>query len=189
MKVGAALWGLLSLLLALLPWAPKFQFEIPVAGAIAFTAIGILYALSVTILWHLRRPAAAASVMGLGMMLVIAILFGLYFPKATFLRIPERAGAKLREIGATKSGDVIMCGFTEPSLVFYQGGTIRPWPENYLVTQPPALWPTWIVLTSDIYQTLPPERRDHLEQIASYHGFNYNIPMRPVTVIIARRRF
>ena len=32
-------------------------------------------------------------------------------------------------------------------------------------------------------------RRKHLEQMASDHGFNYNLPMRPVTVLVARKRY
>jgi len=185
MKVGVLVWSIVVPVLALLPWIPKSHFQIPLAGAIAFTAFGVLYELTVTILWYLRRPAAAARVMGFGMMLVIAILFGLYFPQANFLRIPEQAGAKLREL---KAADAVMTGFSEPSLAFYQGGTIRPRPDDFLLAQSPADWPNWIVLTSDIYQSLPPDRRERLDQIASYRGFNYNIPMRPVTVIIARKR-
>jgi hypothetical protein len=123
--------------------------------------------------------------MGLGMMPVIAILFGLYFPNAAFLRIPELAGGNLRERQAT---DALMIGFTEPSLAFYQGGTIRPQAEDFLATQPPDKWPQYVVCTSEILQSLPPDRRERLEQIASYHGFNYNIPMRPLTVIVARKR-
>ena len=184
-KVGAAVWGAVSLFLALLPWVPKSHFEIPMAGAIAFSAVGILYAVLVVLLWNRRRPAAAATVMGLGMMLVIAILFGLYLPRATFLRVPQWAGEKLRSLNAS---DAIMIGFTEPSLAFYQGGTIRPKPDNFLTTASPSDWPNWIILTTDIYNDLPPDRRLYLEQIASYHGFDYNIPMRPVTVIIARKR-
>jgi 4-amino-4-deoxy-L-arabinose transferase-like glycosyltransferase len=183
-KAGAIAWAIASLALAILPWIPS-SLDIPVVGAIAFTAFGMLYAMVVAILWLLRRPAAAAAFMGLGMMLVIAILFGLYFPDADYLRIPQRAGEELRQRNAR---DAIMIGFTEPSLAFYQGGSIRPQPENYLVTQPPAHWPSWIVLTSDVYDSLPPNRRGQLEQIASFHGFDYNIPMRPVTVIVARKR-
>jgi hypothetical protein len=183
-KAGAIAWAIASLALAILPWIPS-SLDIPVVGAIAFTAFGMLYAMVVAILWLLRRPAAAAAFMGLGMMLVIAILFGLYFPDADYLRIPQRAGEELRQRNAR---DAIMIGFTEPSLAFYQGGSIRPQPENYLVTQPPVHWPSWIVLTSDVYDSLPPNRRGQLEQIASFHGFDYNIPMRPVTVIVARKR-
>ena len=185
MKAGVLVWGIVVPVLALLPWIPRSQFEIPMIGAIAFTAVGLVYELAVTILWYRRRPAAAATVMGVGMMLVIAVLFDLYFPKANFLRLPELTGKKLHELNAT---DAVMTGFTEPSLAFYQGGTIRKRPDDFLASQPPAAWPTWIVLTTDIYESLPPERREQLEQIASYHGFNYNIPMRPTTVIIARKR-
>ena len=177
--------GSLSEVRAFSPSRPRCQRVSMSPGAIAFTAVGLIYDLAVTILWHRRRVAAAAAVMGLGMMLVIAILFGLYFPRATFLRVPQLAGEKLRSLNAS---DAIMIGFTEPSLAFYQGGTIRPRPDNFLTTASPSDWPNWIVLTSDIYQSLPLDRRGRLEQIASYHGFDYNIPMRPVTVIIARKR-
>ncbi|HEV8377890.1 MAG TPA: glycosyltransferase family 39 protein, partial [Tepidisphaeraceae bacterium] len=162
MRIGIFVWSIVVPVLALLPWLPKSHFQIPLAGAIAFTAIGLLYELTVTILWYLRRPAAAVAVMGLGMMLVIAVLFGLYLPEANFLRIPELTGNRLRELEVPKTGEVIMCGFTEPSLVFYQrmpftetSGGIRPRPDNFLATEPPANWPRWIVLTNDIYESLP----------------------------------
>ncbi|HEV8607925.1 MAG TPA: glycosyltransferase family 39 protein [Tepidisphaeraceae bacterium] len=188
MKIAAVAWGLVTLALAILPWAPRRYFEIPTTAAVVFTSVGIIYAIAVPVLWHRRRIAAAVTLMGFGMVLAIAILFGLYFPQATFLRLPETVGAKLRDVGATGQQNVIMTGFTEPSLAFYQGGAIRPRPDDFLIAHPPTDWPDWIVLNSDLYQSLPPDRRRHLEQIASFHGFNYNIPMRPVTVIIARTR-
>ena len=76
----------------------------------------------------------------------------------------------------------------EPSLAFYQGGTIRPRGKDFLEKEAVEKWPTWIVLTKQIYESLPPERRGRLEQIASYRGFNYNIPAGPVTVMIVRTR-
>ncbi len=127
--------------------------------------------------------------MGFGMILAIAILFGLYFPNATFLRLPQIVGTKLRELEPDDDVEVRMIGFTEPSLIFYKGGRIRPLPENFLREYPPNFWMGWIVLTQDVYDALPPERQRRLEQIASYRGFDYNIPMRPVTVIIARKRY
>jgi hypothetical protein len=57
-----------------------------------------------------------------------------------------------------------------------------------LLREPAEKWPQWMVVTGEIYDSLPGERREKLEQIASYRGFNYNIPMKSVTVIIARKR-
>src|SRR5207249_3403602 len=111
---------------AMLPWAPRGYFQIPVVGAAVFTGIGILYALAVPLLWYTRRIAAATMLMGFGMTLAIAILFGLYFPSATFLRLPEIVGTKLRELEPDDDVEVMMIGFTEPSLIFYKGGRIRP---------------------------------------------------------------
>jgi len=182
-RVAAVVWGLLILVFALLPWAAT-HFDRHLAAMI-FAAFGVIFAVAMMIAWNVRRPAMAASVTGFGMMIAIAILFGVFFPKATFLRIPQDAGERLQALHAT---DAIMIGFTEPSLAFYQGGTIRPRPDDYLMTQSPADWPNWIVVTSDIYESLPSDRRERLQQIASYPGFNYNIPMRPVTVIVARKR-
>ena len=119
---------------------------------------------------------------------MIAILFALYFPDAVFLKVPELVGTKLRSIGATGKDQVVMIGYVEPSLAFYQGGTIRPRADDFLLRNPPENWPNWIVLREEHFQALPPEKRDRLEQIASYHGFNYNIPVGPVTVLIARTK-
>jgi len=188
LRVGAILWGIAAIGLALLPWIPSKYFAIPIRGAAVFSVLGIAYAISVAVLWQLRRVEQATVVMGGGMMFLIAILFGMYFDNAFFLRLPQTIGEKLREMHATAPSDVIMTGFTEPSLAFYQGGTIRPRAQDFLAREPAENWPTWIVLTSQIYESLPPQKRDRLEQIASYRGFNYNIPAGPVTVMIARTR-
>src|SRR5207248_17938 len=73
MRIGSIIWRYAAAALAFLPWLPRGHFPFPIAGAIAFTAVGLGYALVVPILWNLRRVRAAVNLMGFGMMLVIAI--------------------------------------------------------------------------------------------------------------------
>ena len=132
------------------------------------------------------RPAVW---MGVGMLAAVAIAYGLVLPRIEALRISPRVAQVLVENGATKPGDVIMIDYKEPSLAFYQGGTIRPQRDNaYLNLTPPEQWPRWIVLTADIWKNTPAEVRAGLEVIATVHGWAYADGGRVVDVMVLRKR-
>ena len=107
-------------------------------------------------------------------LLIVAILFGLYLPNATYLHTSNRLAEILNSEGATLRGDAVMIDYKETSLAFYQGGTIRPMSDNdFLVHTPPIEWPRWIVLTDAIWKRMPEEIRSKLEVIGTVHGLNY----------------
>jgi hypothetical protein len=94
----------------------------------------------------------------------------------------------LREEGATHLGDAIMIDYKEPSLAFYQGGTIREESnDNYLAQTDPLRWPRWIVLTRRIFDGLPPDTRAKLQPIAAVDGWWYPRGRR-VEVLVVRKR-
>jgi hypothetical protein len=60
------------------------------------------------------------------------------------------------------------------SLAVYQGGTIRPQPDNaFLVNTPVFEWPKWIVITEAVWKRMPPQVKSKLDVIHTVRGLNY----------------
>ena len=89
--------------------------------------------------------ARAALVMGLAMWALMTFLFSIYAPNTSAFTLAKRLGLGLRAISATQ--DVRMIEFKEPSLAFYQGGTIREQSENALPDPSMPDSPRWIVIS------------------------------------------
>jgi hypothetical protein len=93
----------------------------------------------------------------------------------------------LREHDAVHPGDALMLDYKEPSLAFYQGGTIREADRarpgmRHLATAPP-----WLVMTRGAWSEATPEDRAQLEIVGEPAiGLNYSDSLRPVEVIVAR---
>src|SRR5208282_3459393 len=113
--------------------------------------------------------------MGLGTLALVAIAFGCYLPAAQFLRLPQQIGQCLIQQGATHPGDAVMIQYKEGSIVYYQGGTLRPEADDaFLRKNPdPARWPTWMVITDAIWNNAPPEVQRQLTVVQRFHGVNY----------------
>jgi 4-amino-4-deoxy-L-arabinose transferase-like glycosyltransferase len=128
-------------------------------------------------------------VMGIGMMLLVAVMYGLVLPHIQSLRIAPRVADVLIRQGATRPGDAIMIDYKETSLAFYQGGTIRPQRDNqYLQHTSPDQWPRWIVLTADVWKQTPPSIQQRFDVIDTVHGWNYADGGRVVDVMVLRKR-
>jgi len=80
-----------------------------------------------------------------------------------------------------------MLDYKEPSLAFYQGGTIREAKQGLLVHGRIDDLPPWLVVTRDIWEKTPAALRDRLEVIASFWGLEYN-DRRVVEVLVVRKR-
>jgi len=118
----------------------------------------------------------------------LAVLFGLYLPRAGFLRLSVDVAEVLKREGATGPEEVVMIDYKEPSLAFYQGGTIR---ENRAKGLTPELLdaaPPWLVITGDVWEKTPPELQDRLEVVSSHTGLAYADRMRGVEVMVVRNR-
>jgi hypothetical protein len=198
---GAILWMLAAIALGLAPWVVTRQLsDSSGTAATVFAALTIAYAFAVFLAVVFRRPVVADLIMGLGLHLLLAVLLAWYIPSASFVRLPEAIGARLRDLGATERDRVALLGirlydpesystrgYPAPSHAFYQGGTIRERDDDFLLDTEPQDWPRWIVLTSDIYDRLGADRRALLHPIATFHGFNYNIPLGPIDVLILQK--
>ncbi|HEY8666734.1 MAG TPA: glycosyltransferase family 39 protein [Tepidisphaeraceae bacterium] len=176
--IALVVWALFVVVLACVPWVAHHYFaaESSTSAATAFTVVGVCYALIVPMLFFRGRTVAGILAMGGGMMAAIAVLYGIYLPRAEFIRLSPRVAAVLAQqrVDQSRIGSVKMLGYKEPSLPFYQGGTIREKDNGWLERTPLADWPEAMVITSDIYEKLPPELRSHLRQRGpTLRGFNY----------------
>jgi len=181
MGLGAAPW--LSLLVA-----PSDQ--LPIAGFIAFSAAGAIYAGLVLLRFYQGRIARAAVVMGVGMAAMIAILYACILPGMNFLHLPERLASDLTELGAYGADvHVAMIGYDEPSLAFYQGGGARRYDVTFLQVNPPSQWPRWIVMADDDldWKLLSPQLQGQLVLRAAETGLNYSHDGKMVRVLILEK--
>ncbi len=125
--------------------------------------------------------------LGVAVFPVVAVVYGLVLPHVAALRISPNVASYLRTHGATAAGDVIMIDYKEPTLAFYQGGTIREESDNaYLQKTDPWRWPTWIVLTDTIWRSLPAEVQSHLRVATTVKGFWYSSKARMTTVMVVK---
>ena len=83
------------------------------------------------------------------------------------MRISPNVAAILNANRATDAG---MVGYEEQSLAFYDAGQIDSLPAQLLHVDINAFWPPFIVLSSDVYDRLPPAIQSHLLIIGRHPG-------------------
>ena len=201
--IGAICWAIVTAALPIGLWLfvprfllphvriPKFNDQ-PYAIIVALTVIVPLYALAVVLLLNKRRPAPALRMLGGGMLLILLLVFALYLPRAQFLRASIHVAGVLQRIGATHPGDVMMIDYKEPSLGFYQGGTIREEKSNFLLPKHQDQWPRWMVVTRDALEKAPPESRDRLKVVPDpdnpFRGWAYADGGRTVELLVVEKK-
>jgi hypothetical protein len=108
------------------------------------------------------------------MFVLVIVLHVGFLPAAGFLQVSRRVADVLKANGATVPGEEIMIDYKEPSLAFYQGGTIREESrDDYLATVDPIFWPRWIVVTDSVWEKTPEEKKKLLEEIGTVRGWDY----------------
>jgi 4-amino-4-deoxy-L-arabinose transferase-like glycosyltransferase len=158
----------------------------PTAGIIAFCICGVLYAILVfTSLWR-NRVRRAAVLMGVGMAVMILILYGAIFPGLQVVRLSERLVDHLRAVGAC-GGDIRVAdvGYEEPSLAFYQGGGVRNY-DHFAQLGPPAAWPRWIVIREKEWKEVPHDIQAQFQFIAQEWGIDYSQGGQTPTVLVLK---
>jgi hypothetical protein len=124
--------------------------------------------------------------MGIGMMIFVAAFYVGYLRHADFLKISKHIAIVLRSRGAHNA---MMIGYKEPSLAFYQGGTIREERDNhFLQTHPRGDWPDWLVITESIWRQTPRNIQGEFELMDSERGWDYSDRGRIVDVLVLRRK-
>jgi 4-amino-4-deoxy-L-arabinose transferase-like glycosyltransferase len=188
-KIAGVATALVILGSATVPWwwlAFRFH-DFPWTALLATTCGGVTVASLVTYFFLSNRPAAGAISMGIGSLALGAVLFGIYLPSARPLQISIRVAQILRERGAIHPGDVQMLDYKEPSLGFYQGGTIREADRFIPSVQylPPI--PNFLVMTRDLWNQATPQQRATLPIVGEpVVGLNYSDSIRPVEVLVVR---
>lgn len=191
--IGVGVWSLAVVALGTGLWLsvlPRFGFEgLPYPAMSALSLEALFFAVLIFLLFARRQIAAAAFCMGLAMLCLMALLFGFYLPDARFLHLSENVGAYLQQAGATQLHDVAMIDYKEDSLPFYQGGTIRPQRLNdFLNREPPENWPTFLVITREIWNSTSQSAKAHLEVLRTFHGLAYAAKGRVVDVMVVKKK-
>lgn len=187
---ASAVIGFTMIAVAFLPWLAMRRFNpLPYAMMSAVTAASVAVGATVFVLFARRRPAPALASMGIGMLALAAIWFGGYLPRAEFLRLAPRAANVLIRAGATRPGDAYMVDYKEPSLAFYQGGSIRESPKmSALVTHGLVdEWTPWMVITRDVWDHTPSAARRRLKIVATFKGLAISDGMRVEELMVVRK--
>jgi hypothetical protein len=201
--IGTAFWAAAAATVGLVFWLPVPGFKIPgihvpqfgaqpYAIIVLFTLAAVAYGLVVFLMIKTRRLRPALLTLGIGMMAICIIAFGFYFPRAQFLRTSFRVATLLRKIGATHRGDVDMVDYKEPSLGFYQGGTIREQKSTFLLPKYWDDWQRWMVVTRYAWDKAPPESRARLQILPDpenpFRGWAYADAGSAVELIVVERK-
>lgn len=186
--LGAGAWAVGIAVAAAGIWIAAIWFH-----DLPWVSMGLLSALllslggGVFILIRRARFRHVFWLMGAGSLAVFLLAFGLFLPNAGYLRLSPRVARALQDQGAIHPGDVKMIDYKEPSLGFYQGGTIREEGIDLVVARPVASWPRWLVLTQQSWDLIPPARRSVLTEVARFRGLNIADKGRIEDVMIVRK--
>jgi 4-amino-4-deoxy-L-arabinose transferase-like glycosyltransferase len=188
--VGAArIWAAVIILIGLLPWLAALRFRSLPWITMSLVSLGTLFwAILVVLLLQRGRGGLGIAAIGTGMICMTALMYGVYLPRAQFLRLSILTADVLRQHGATASGESLMIDYKEPSLAFYQGGTIREQDSSILVHRHYEQWKPWMVITRDVWKRLPADVQKRLEIIADFRGLSVADAMRDVDVMVVRAR-
>lgn len=176
------IWIIATLALSAAPWLSLLVAkpdQLPVNGFIAFSLAGAIYAALVGWRFYRQQIARAGIIMGMGMGVLLLILYIVVLPNMTFLHLPERLASDLIHFDAYGANErVLMIGYDEPSLAFYQGGGARRPPAQaaYFEVTPQNQWPRWFIIADDAedWRNIPQRLRDKLTLRAVESGLNYS---------------
>jgi 4-amino-4-deoxy-L-arabinose transferase-like glycosyltransferase len=167
--LGAAPW-----LIVLLPKLKLAALAPPKSATAAITLTAAAYAVIVFYLFKSRRASAAAIAMGIGTVILFAILFTAYIPRADYLRTSDRVAAAFAG-QPLKPGDAIMIDYKEPSLAFNLHGLILEERDSrFLDRTAPQHWPRYVVLPRTQWDKISQAAKAHLRVLAGpIHGLDY----------------
>jgi len=190
-KIAAMVLAVVFVGLATVPWwwlAVRFH-DVPSLPLVALTMAGICAAGAIALFAYMNRIRATLVSMGFGSLVLATVLFGIYLPSAQPLRISTRIAQVLRDHNAIHPGDAQMLDYKEPSLGFYQGGTIREAELNIPAVQYAPPVPRYLVMTRDLWNQITPEQCATLEIVGPpVTGLNYSDSLKPVEVLVVRNK-
>jgi 4-amino-4-deoxy-L-arabinose transferase-like glycosyltransferase len=179
-------WAFIVALFGFAPWLLVLKYpDQPWIGLVICSAIAIAYGVVVYRYFTARRPRHGIAAMGLGMLILVIALHTVFLPWAGYLHISQRVAEVLRRNDITAAGMVVMQDYKEPSLAFYQGGTIR---ELSDMSIDPATVPPWLVTTRDVFTRTPENVQARFDIIATVTGLAIADGGRKVEVMVLRKR-
>ncbi len=188
-KVAVAVWAVVVAVVASAPWLAVGRYPtLPVGPMVTLSLLGLAFGGTVAALVWRERLAAAAVALPLFTLAAVAIAFGLYLPRADFLRLAPRVAAVLRDHGATAPGDAAMLDYKEPGLAWAQGGTIREARHLWFTPAQAAGLPPWLVMTGDVWDHAPAALRRDWTVVADEYGLSYADRGRWVHALVVHRR-
>lgn len=191
-RAATVAWRWAVLAIALAAWGLLLATPTPpvvLVGLLVMTAIVFELGRMAHRALHAGRMTIAALAMGVGAWLVVVVASGLILPHLGFLQVSPRVAGYLRADGATDQPDVRMVDYKEPSLGFYQGGSIREETDDqFLVNTPQSRWPRWLAITDEQFRKAPDEVQDRWTVLGAADGIAYADGMRRVCVLALRRR-
>jgi 4-amino-4-deoxy-L-arabinose transferase-like glycosyltransferase len=176
--IGAC--GVLIAIATSAPWVVMRAYRpLPYAAMTMISILGVLFGATVFALFKARRSAAGAVAMG---------IYGWYLPRAEFLQLSPRVADVLIAHDVVHPHQVIMLGYMEPSLAFYQGGTMREAGPIGLGPNFVSQFPPWMVVSADVWNQATPDVRQLFDVIADVRGLAYADRGRWVNVMVLRRK-
>ena len=191
MLVAARVLAGTILVLSIVPWwLLAFKFHaFPWTGLISLAVFGALYAVCVCYFFDSRRPRLALVSMGCGSLGLALLLFSLYLPKSQPLRLPIRVAGVLIAHGITHPHEAVMFEYKEPSLAFYQGGTIREYDQSLATLAGSSDAARWAVIPKWVWDQATPETRSVFEIIGpTLKGLDYSDALKTADVMVLRRK-
>ncbi|MDB5304478.1 MAG: glycosyl transferase family 39, partial [Phycisphaerales bacterium] len=186
--IGAGIWASVVACVGVLPWWMARTFRPQPWGAMIVLTLGaLLLAIAVYWLFRERRAGPALATTGLGMLALCAAACTLFLPHAAYLQTSKRVANDLLKAGATHKGEVYMVDYKEPSLAFYQGGTLRERRREFLTPRHRAEWPHWLAVTADAWNEAAPDIRREYREIAREKGWAYSDQARVVEILVVEK--
>jgi len=185
---GLTVWGAIVILLGGVPWVFARWFSYSLTPLIAWSAVTLVVGVAIIACFRTSRPRAGLVCMGLGSVAMIAVLWGLYLPHADFLRTSILVGDELKRLGVTAPNSVQMLDYKEPSLAFYQGGTIRENSNTVLTAALAEKTPAYLVITSDVWKKSDPSVQAMYDVVKEFPTLAYADSMRGFMVMIIKRK-
>ena len=138
-----------------------------------------------------KQYRRAAITMGVGMGVMISILYSMIFPHLQFIRHLRADGVRpaasrcRRPRGADRDDWVYRA-----ELVVLSGGWGKGVGDNdnYLEKTPEANWPRWVTIDSQIWDKTPVEIQNRFNMIAAEWGVNYSSAFKQQTVYLLEKR-
>ena len=203
--IAVGIWALPVGLVASVPWLALYATPqlaaLPYLPMTVVSIAGLACTVGTWWFFYRRKPLVACAYLGASFMVLIALAYGWLIPQCQFLQTSPKVAQILRNNGGgadqaavgevvtllyTEEGETF--GYQEPTLMYYQGGTVRPLTSDNLFATPKAQWPKLIVVTSDIWTRLTPEVQQQLEVVGSVRGFLYSAGGLVMDVMVVRAK-